>query len=477
MAPTITAALLKHGCDMPVDTAVRAPVRWGVCDYLDQHFKVSLRGSTLWSEVRGGCVGWMTMSYIMIVHPAILHVASERSGIGLAPLVTTTALSAAFGTLLVGISTNTPFGLMPGMGLNAYFSYGVCKALGLSYQKALSCSFVGGAVLLFLCLVGACDRIVNYLLSDHLKKAITAAIGLFQAMIGFQVMGLVVDSPDTLVTMVDLTAWQVNAQVYLAIAGLLLISALLVGARMPGAMLVGVLLMAAFSWLTGLSPAPYALFDAPSFEAVFQVDFSGWWPGSPELPGLATGAFVMLFVCLFDIAGVAHGLQSAAGIPAAEQHSSSIIGAAASATIVGALLGTSPIIVANESSAAIIEGARTGLSAVVMSVLFLFSAVIAPVLCAVPRVATAVPLVIVGAFMMAPCRYICWDDLRVALPAFLTMTVVPFTYSIHGGIIAGMFVDHFLSLVTRPSRKELSSIMVHSPVCTPMESRYDSPYV
>merc|ERR1719461_664107 len=179
------------------------------------------------------------------------------------------------------------------------------------------------------------------------------------------------------------------------------------------------------------------------------------------------GSLVMLFVCLFDIAGVSHGLQSAAGIPTAEQQTSGIIGSAALATAVGSLLGTSPVIVANESSAAIIEGARTGLSAVVMSLLFLFSAVIAPVLSAVPRVATAVPLVIVGAFMMAPCRYICWDDLRVALPAFLTMTVVPFTYSIHGGIIAGMFVDHFLSLVTLPSSKDLSSIMVHSPVQTP----------
>jgi len=479
MAPSLTAALAKHGCDMPyikVDEAARDSVTWDVCNYLDRRFKISSRGSTLWTEVRGGCVGWMTMSYIMIVHPAILHVAAGGNGIGLAPLVTTTALSAAFGSLFVGLSTNTPFGLMPGMGLNAYFSYGVCKALGVSYQKALSCSFVGGAVLLFLCAVGACDRIVRCLLSEHLKKAITAAIGLFQAMIGFQVMGLVVDSPDTLVTMVDLTTMQGNAQLYLALAGLLLISALLVGARMPGAMLVGVLLVAACSWLTGLSPAPAAFFAAPSFEAVFQVDFSGWWPGSPELPGLAMGAAVMLFVCLFDIAGVSHGLQSAAGIPTAEQHSSSIIGAAASATVVGSLLGTSPVIVANESSAAIIEGARTGLSALVMSVLFLLSAVIAPVLCAVPRVATAVPLVIVGAFMMAPCRYIHWDDLRVALPSFLTMTVVPFTYSIHGGIVAGIVLDHFLSLVTLGHGKE-DNFVPHLPMNSPVEISYEPPSV
>merc|ERR1712129_586057 len=155
-------------------------------------------------------------------------------------------------------------------------------------------------------------------------KAVTAAIGLFQAMIGFQVMGLVVYSPDTLVTMVDLTAAHGNAQLYLAIAGFLLISALLVGARMPGAMLVGVLLMATCSWLMGLSPAPDSLIAAPSFAAVFQVDFSGWWPGSPELPGLAMGAIVMLFVCLFDIAGVSHGLQTAAAIPNPEQNTSTI---------------------------------------------------------------------------------------------------------------------------------------------------------
>lgn len=423
-----------------------------VLDSIDRFFEVSHRGSTLLTEVRGGLVGWMTTSYILVVNPAILYVASGPSGLDIVPLVTATAMSSAFGSLVIGLGSNMPFAMVPGMGLNAYFAYGICEALGVSYQQALSCSFVGGVILMLLSALGASDLVVRWVLSEHLKKAITAAIGMFQAMIGFQAMGLVVGSSNTLVTMGDLTPSEESVHLYLALGGLFLISGLMVGVQLRGSMLVGIIAMAAYSWAAGLHPAPEAFLAAPSFASALQVDFSGWLPGSPQVPGLAAGAAVLLFVCLFDVAGVQYGLQTSAGIPMGDPRSARVITTVGLSTAFGALCGTSPVIVATESSAAILEGARTGLAAVVMAVLFLASAVIAPVISAVPRVVTAVPLVVVGAFMMAPCRGIAWDDLRVALPSFLTLTVVPFTYSIHNGIVAGVSMDCYLALLDRAER-------------------------
>ncbi|CAE8622745.1 unnamed protein product [Polarella glacialis] len=206
--------------------------------------------------------------------------------------------------------------------------------------------------------------------------------------------------------------------------------------------------MSICAWTAGMSPPPTGIFDYPRFDTAFRVDFSAWAPGSPKLPCMIVGSLVLLFVALFDLAGVQYGLMGIAGLlkNGTVPRSTSIFTSAAVGTMVGALLGTSPVIIANESSAGIIEGARTGLAAVTVSVLFFVSAFLAPLLGSIPHVATAVPLVLIGAFMMAPCRGIDWDDLRAAIPSFLTITVVPFTYSIHNGIIAGILMDFFLGL-------------------------------
>eukprot|EP00434_Breviolum_minutum_P031831 symbB.v1.2.028154.t1/scaffold2955.1/size66548/2 len=311
----------------------------------------------------------------------------------------------------------------------------------------MSCCFVSGAALLLLALLGVCQWIVTTVLSEHLKKAITVAIGVFQALIGFQVMGLVVASPNTLVTLGDVT-WS-NKQLYLALAGFCLISAMLVS-RLHGALLVGIFLMSALAWVTGLAAAPEGVFSLPSYDAIFLIDFSGWDIGSGKLHAMVLGSLVLLFVALFDLAGVQYGLMGIAGLlehgNVPRRWSQSIFSSAAVSTMCGAILGTSPVIIANESSAGIIEGARTGLSAVVVSGLFIASAFLTPVLSSIPRVATSVPLVLIGAFMMAPCRGIDWDNLRAAIPSFLTITVVPFTYSIHNGIIAGILMDAFLMI-------------------------------
>eukprot|EP00930_Biecheleria_cincta_P006199 TRINITY_DN107180_c0_g1_i1.p1 TRINITY_DN107180_c0_g1~~TRINITY_DN107180_c0_g1_i1.p1 ORF type:complete len:540 (+),score=102.22 TRINITY_DN107180_c0_g1_i1:53-1672(+) len=424
----------------------QTPASWR--ELLDKRFGVMARGSDLQTEIRAGFINWMTMSYILVVNPVILAAADEVNPVSTAALMTATALAACIGSLVVALIGDAPLGLMPGMGLNAYFSFGICRTFGVSFGQAMSCCFVSGFLLLILTALGICNFIVSKVLSEHLKKAITVAIGIFQALIGFQVMGLVVSSPDTLVAMGDLGFS--NTQLYLALAGFSLISAMLVS-HIHGALLIGILAMSICGWCTGLSAAPDGLLRLPTFDAAFILDFSCWVPASPKFATMVMGSMVLLFVALFDLAGVQYGLMSMAGrledgeVP----RSSAIFSSAAIGTMSGALLGTSPVIIANESSAGIVEGSRTGISALVVSALFFMSAFLAPLLSAIPRVATSVPLVLIGAFMMAPCQGIDWNNLRAAIPSFLTITVVPFTYSIHNGIVAGILMDAFLSLISR----------------------------
>jgi len=241
-----------------------------------------------------------------------------------------------------------------------------------------------------------------------------------------------------------------NQGMCLGIFGFLLISVLIVCAQMRGAILVGIWAMALLSWVVGLQTPPMGLVSLPSVDYAFALDFSAWAePGSSQFAGMLVGTAVLLFVALFDLAGVQYGLASIAGLlrEGAVPRSTGIFASAGLGTIAGSLLGTSPVIVANESSSGIMEGARTGISALVTSALFALSAFIAPLLVAVPHVATAVPLILIGAFMMAPCADIDWNNLRKAIPSFLTITIVPFTYSIHNGILAGIFMDLLLSFL------------------------------
>lgn len=192
-----------------------------LANYLDRRFEVSLRESTIWTEVKSGFISWMTMSYIMVVNPVILRQCSRDKDHPLpaAPLMGATAISSVIGCLVCGLWANMPLGLMPGMGLNAYFVFGICHNFDVSFQEALSCVFASGLLLLVLSQLGVCHWLVKTILSQHLKNAITVSIGMFQAMIGFQIMGLVVGSPDTLVTLGDLSFS--NTKLYVSMLGFL----------------------------------------------------------------------------------------------------------------------------------------------------------------------------------------------------------------------------------------------------------------
>eukprot|EP00429_Kryptoperidinium_foliaceum_P055417 CAMPEP_0176086958 /NCGR_PEP_ID=MMETSP0120_2-20121206/43530_1 /TAXON_ID=160619 /ORGANISM="Kryptoperidinium foliaceum, Strain CCMP 1326" /LENGTH=621 /DNA_ID=CAMNT_0017420793 /DNA_START=102 /DNA_END=1964 /DNA_ORIENTATION=+ len=412
---------------------------------LDRFFELSARGSTLGTEVWAGCVSFMTMSYVMLVIPVLLYNADRD--LVFESLVTATAVSTAFGSLLAGLLGNAPVGVTPGLRLSAYLTFGFCKVVGVTWGEAMSCVFMCSVLLLMLSVLGVCDWIAREVLSDHLKKAIAVAMGIFQATIGFQMMGAIDADSQDYVTLANLQSG--DELLIFVVCCFCLISGLLVVARVNGALLVSITLVAIASWATGYFRPPDFPFARPRFDMAFTMDFSGWLPGSPRIGKLAIGTAVMLLVAISDIVGVQYGLFSIAGLlrHGVVPRSSSIVASTALASILGSLLGSGPLVIANESSAGILEGARTGLSAVVVAMLFACSAFMTPLLSSIPDLAAAAPLIFIGAFMMEPSRSIAWDNLRVGLPSFLAITLIP--HSIHHGIVTGIVVDMLLGLAER----------------------------
>lgn len=421
----------------PLVLHARGPTS-ALCAYLDGIFQIRQRGSTVEREIRAGLVTWVTMSYIVVVNPMILSASSAGSGspISFQAACRATCLSAAFASAFVGLAANLPFGLAAGMGLNSYVRYGVIGKLGLSAEAAMACCFTQATLFAALAASGVVDR-VQAMLPGGLKSSITVAIGIFQAFVGLQLMGLVVKSDVTLVALGDLT----RPSLWLSFASTLLVAALLIR-KTKGALLIGIC-FTAMTWYVldlpnpdkptsdGLGPATIGMgLLTPDFGAALE---------KPQEFG--TAMLCILFIVVFDTAGVQHGIGQQAGLLDAEGF---LPGAkfgylgSALGTAFGALLGTSPVIIHNESAAGVHEGGRTGLCAVVTAALFLASPALVPLIELIPPEATAPCLVLVGSMMMAPVRDIDFTDLRLALPAFLTICVTPLTYSIAAGIFAGI---------------------------------------
>eukprot|EP01066_Platyproteum_vivax_P001498 Platyproteum_vivax@DN11946_c0_g1_i1.p1 len=324
------------------------------------------------------------------------------------------------------------------MGLNSYFTFGVCQGLHIRPEVALAAVSVSSLLYVILSGCGICGRI-QAICPTCVKKAITCAIGFFQAFIGFQVVKVVVGSPKTLVTLGNLE----HPVTIISIAGVFLI-ALLLSFDIKGAMLIGIAAITGVCWATGWAPAPQGIFSLPSFANWQLLDLPGFWEHKLILFEVVLS---FLFVCIFDVAGVMFGAGMQAGLVDEEGHLpgsyETFLGCAVS-SLFGAL-GSSPAVVMNETCAGIQEGGRTGLTACVTATLFLFSLFLGPLLVAVPVQATAPPLVIIGIFMMAPCRFIDWDNFEQAFPAFLTISVMPLTFSIANGVVAGILSFSLLS--------------------------------
>ena len=395
---------------------------------LDQLFDLRARGTNVGTEVRAGVVTFLTLSYILFVNPQIL----SQAGLPANDVVVATAIASAVATAIMGIWANYPFALAPGMGLNAYFTFGVVGAMGVDWQIALAAVFVEGMLFLVLALTGIRGAVLRAI-PTPIKVATMSGIGLFLAMIGLQNAGVVTADPVTLVALGDISV----PGTLLSLAGVILIAALM-ARRVRGAILIGILAVAISSWLIAIAPPPEQLLTIPALpkETFLALDLRGLFTG--KMLGVI---LAFLFVDFFDTAGTLIGVGRLAGfvddkgdLPRANR----AFTADALGTTVGALLGTSTVTSYVESATGVEEGGRTGLTAVTVSVLFLASLFFTPLFVAVPAIATAPALIIVGALMMRGARDVEWSIPEQGIPAFLTMIVMPLTYSIANGITIGV---------------------------------------
>lgn len=405
---------------------------------LDRRFALSARGTDVRTEVLAGATTFLTMAYIVLVNPAILG----QAGLPVAAVAAATCFAAAFASILMGLVANVPLALAPGMGLNAYFSFTVVQQMHVPWPVALGCVFLSGVVFLILTLTGVRQLIVSAI-PQHLFAAVAGGIGLFIGFIGLKDSGLVVANPATFVALGNVR----EPGAALALLGLFVIGALSVW-NVRGAMLVGIVvttLVAVLSGFAKVTPEPYSL------SALTQTAFKLDLPGVFRLSGgLAEILFVFLFVDLFDNIGTLvavtkrAGLMDKAGrIPGLNR----ILVTDAVATIVGAMAGTSTVTSYVESAAGVQAGGRTGLTSVVTGLLFLATMFVAPYAQLVPLAATAPALIIVGGLMLLPLSEVDWEDPMASIPAFLTVAMIPLTFSIANGLAFGITAHAGLKLL------------------------------
>jgi AGZA family xanthine/uracil permease-like MFS transporter len=414
---------------------------------LNRMFDLAGHGTTVRTEVFAGMTTFLTMAYIVVVNPLILGAA----GMPVAGVAAATCVAAGFGSILMGLLSNYPLALAPGMGLNAYFTYTVVQGMGLPWQTALGCVFLSGVAFLLLTVAGVRQLIMNAV-PRSLFAAVGGGIGLFIAFIGLSDAGIIVAKPGVMVGLGNLTA----PTAALSMLGLLLIAAL--QARgVKGAVLIGILLTAALAWTLGLvhfAPSAYNLRDLSA--TAFKLDI----PAALNLKGgiglsLLEIVFVFLFVDMFDNVGTLVAVTKRAGLVANDgsiPRLNRILLADSASMLVGAVAGTSPVTSYIESAAGVAVGGRTGLTSVVVGILFLSTLFFAPLVQAIPAAATAPALILIGALMMGALAEVEWTDPGAAIPAFLTVIMIPLSYSIANGLAFGITSHAVLKLVRGQAR-------------------------
>ena len=415
---------------------------------IERYFGLKERGTNTRTEIVAGTTTFLTMAYIILVNPAILG----QAGMPVAAVAAATCLAAAFASILMGFAANVPLALAPGMGLNAYFSFTVVQQMGVPWPVALGCVFVSGVVFLLLTLGGIRQMIVAAI-PPHLFAAVAGGIGLFIGFIGLKNAGIVVSNPATSVALGDLHA----AGPLLAIGGLVIISVLSMW-NVRGAMLIGIVATTLLGWLFGaveFKPEPYNL--GAMTETAFKLDLAGVFGGAGHHGlGLLEILFVFLFVDLFDNIGTLVAVTKRAGLIEPDgkiPRLNRILFTDSIATIFGSMAGTSTVTSYVESAAGVQAGGRTGLTAVVTGVLFLAAMFVAPYAQLIPLAATAPALILVGGLMMAPLVEVPWDDAEMAIPAFLTLALIPLTFSIANGLAFGITAHAALKLLKGKATK------------------------
>jgi AGZA family xanthine/uracil permease-like MFS transporter len=394
---------------------------------LERLFRLKENGTAVRTEVLAGLTTFLTMAYIIFVNPAML----AQTGMDKGAVFAATCIVAALGSAVMGLYANYPIALAPGMGINAYFTYGVVLGTGHSWQVALGAVFVSGCLFMILAVTRVREAIINAIPHSQ-KLAISAAIGLFLAIIALQSAGIVVANKATLVALGDVTA----PPAVLAIIGFFVMVAL-DARKVPGAMLIGIIGVTVAGMALGVTPFIGVFSLPPSLAPTFlQMDVAG----ALNL-GLVTIVFAFLFVDLFDNAGTLIGLAQRAGM-LDENDRLPRIGKAliadSTAVLASGVFGTSATTSYIESAAGIKVGGRTGLTAVVVAVLFLLALFLAPLASSIPAYATAPALMYVAAMMMRSLAEIDWEDPTESAPALVTALTMPMTFSIADGIAFGL---------------------------------------
>ncbi|WP_439185242.1 NCS2 family permease [Carboxylicivirga taeanensis] len=408
---------------------------------LEKFFKLSENKTTVKTEIVAGITTFMTMAYILAVNPDIL----SATGMDKGALFTATAISAAVGTLVMALWAKLPFALAPGMGLNAFFAFGVCIGMGMSWQFALTAVFLEGILFILMTAFNIRELIINAI-PGSIKNAISVGIGLFIAFIGMKNAGIIIAHDATFVHLGDMK----SAAVLLALGGIV-ITGVLLALKVKGALLIGMVATTVVGLPLGVTQLPHFDFSVPSISSIaWQFDWT-WINSAEGIFTMITVLFTFLFVDMFDTVGTLIGVSTKANminkdgrIPNVKQ----ALMADSIGTAVGAALGTSTVTTYVESASGVAEGGRTGLTALTTAVLFICALFLSPLFLMIPAAATAPALVLVGVMMMTPIMNLDLDDFTESIPAFFTLIMMPLTFSIAEGIVFGILSYVLLKLLT-----------------------------
>ncbi|MDY4919567.1 MAG: NCS2 family permease [Phascolarctobacterium sp.] len=442
--------------------------------FLESYFKLKEHNTSVKTEIIAGITTFMTMAYILAVNPGIL----SASGMDAGAIFTATALGSALGCILMAFFSNYPFALAPGMGLNAFFAYTVCGAMGYSWKVALAAVFVEGLIFIVLSLTKVREALFDCI-PMSLKLGVTGGIGLFIAFIGLQNSKIVVDGPCLVglynfrASLADGTFHSTGIGAFLALVGILLTAAFL-AKKVPGGILLGILAtwgLGIICELTGLyvpNPKLGAFSVLPNFSNGISIPSLGPTLMQLDFSSIASFNFVtiviaFMFVDLFDTLGTLIGVASKADMLDKDGKLPKIEGALLAdsvATTVGACLGTSTVTTFVESSSGVAAGGRTGLTSLTVAVLFLLSLFFAPIFLAIPAFATAPALIVVGFMMLSGVCKIDWNDYGEAIPAYIATIAMPFMYSISEGIAMGVIAYVVLNMLTGKLKEKKVNALV-----------------
>ena len=411
---------------------------------MEKLFKLQERGTTVGREVVAGVTTFLAMAYILAVNPGML----SETGMPFGGVFTATAIASAIATLVMAFLANLPVALAPGMGLNAFFTYTVCFGMGCSWQFALTAVLLEGILFILLSLFGIREAIINSIPAT-LRKAVAVGIGLFICLIGLSNAGITSSDTGTIIGFVNLNV----PSALVAIIGLVITIVLYI-LKVPGAILIGIALTTIVGIPFGVTTVPegWKPFSLPEAPLLFKFEW-----GSVLTGKFFIVFFTFLFTDLFDTIGTLMGVTEQAGLVDEKGNIPNVKGALladAIGTVAGACLGTSTVTSFVESSSGVAAGGRTGLSSVVTAIMFLLALFFTPLFALIPSAATAPALIFVGFLMMQSISSIDFQDLTEGIPAFITIMVMPFAYSISKGIAFGM-ISYVICKIAGKKAKEV----------------------